>query len=213
MPTCCYLLNREFVVAVVNGLLMAGFVAAAAALVFQDALLGGVIAIAMVVNLIMAAVAGSLLPSMLTSLRIDPAIAGGVVLTTITDVTGFFRFPRARDLGLRLIHLPALDRYDPFNCRHRHPADEHRRAADVAAYVHIVAHADDVAEHVLQIGRDGDFVHRKGDLAVFDPESSGPSGVVSGHAVDPLTHQVGYQQTGAEFSRQTRQPVPCGRSP
>ena len=87
-----YLLNREFVVAVVNGLLMAGFVDAAAALVFQDPLLGGVIAIAMVVNLIMAAVAGSLLPSMLTSMRIDPAIAGGVVLTTITDVTGFFVF-------------------------------------------------------------------------------------------------------------------------
>jgi len=87
-----YLLNREFVVAVVNGLLMAGFVAAAAALVFQDAMLGGVIAIAMVVNLVMAAVAGSLLPSMLTALRIDPAIAGGVVLTTITDVTGFFVF-------------------------------------------------------------------------------------------------------------------------
>lgn len=87
-----YLLNREFVVAVVNGLLMAGFVAAAAALVFQDPLLGGVIAIAMVVNLIMAAVAGSLLPSILTSMRIDPAIAGGVVLTTITDVTGFFVF-------------------------------------------------------------------------------------------------------------------------
>lgn len=87
-----YLLNHEFLVAVLNGLLLASLVAGVAALAFEDLLLGGVIALAMVINLIVAAVAGSLLPSMLTALRIDPALAGGVVLTTITDVTGFFAF-------------------------------------------------------------------------------------------------------------------------
>jgi magnesium transporter len=87
-----YLLNREFLVAGLNGMLLAGVVAAAAAAVFQDLVLGGVIAIAMVVNLLVAGVAGSLLPSILRSMHIDPALAGGVVLTTITDVAGFFVF-------------------------------------------------------------------------------------------------------------------------
>ncbi|MEJ2090552.1 MAG: magnesium transporter, partial [Gammaproteobacteria bacterium] len=54
--------------------------------------LGWVIALAMVINLVVAAVSGSLLPNILMALRIDPAIAGGVVLTTITDVAGFFVF-------------------------------------------------------------------------------------------------------------------------
>jgi len=87
-----YLLNREFLVACLNGLLLAGVVAVAAAVAFQDLLLGGVIAIAMVVNLLVAGVAGSLLPSILRAMKIDPALAGGVVLTTITDVAGFFVF-------------------------------------------------------------------------------------------------------------------------
>jgi magnesium transporter len=87
-----YLLNREFLVALFNGLLLAVVVAAVAAFAFQDLLLGGVIALAMVINLIVAALSGSLLPSVLTHLNIDPALAGGVVLTTITDVTGFFVF-------------------------------------------------------------------------------------------------------------------------
>ena len=53
---------------------------------------GGVIAVALVINLVVAVVSGSLLPSILNRLSIDPAIAGGVILTTITDVTGFFVF-------------------------------------------------------------------------------------------------------------------------
>lgn len=87
-----YLLNREVVVAMLNGALLAVIVATAAALVFNDLTLGYVIAIAMVINIVVAALAGSLLPSILSALKIDPAIAGGVVLTTITDVVGFFSF-------------------------------------------------------------------------------------------------------------------------
>jgi magnesium transporter len=55
-------------------------------------LLGYVIAAAMMVTILVAAIAGSLLPSLLRRMNIDPAIAGGVVLTTITDITGFFVF-------------------------------------------------------------------------------------------------------------------------
>ena len=87
-----WLLNREFLVAILNGLLWASLVAIAASLAFQDPQLGFIIAVAMILNIIIAAIAGSLLPSILTSMGIDPAIAGGVVLTTITDVAGFFIF-------------------------------------------------------------------------------------------------------------------------
>ena len=87
-----WLLNREFVVALLNGLLWASLVAVAAAALFQDALLGGVIAVALLITMVVAALAGALLPGLLRRMCIDPAIAGGVVLTTITDVTGFFVF-------------------------------------------------------------------------------------------------------------------------
>jgi magnesium transporter len=87
-----YLLNREIAIAALNGLMVATVVASVAAVAFQDIKLGGIIALAMVINLIVAGIAGSTLPSLLRRLDIDPAIAGGVVLTTITDVTGFFVF-------------------------------------------------------------------------------------------------------------------------
>ena len=93
-----WLLNREIVVAALNGLLLALLVGIGASLVFTDALLGVVIFTAMVANLLIAAVSGTLLPSILRALNVDPAIAGGVVLTTITDVAGFFVF-----LGLATI--------------------------------------------------------------------------------------------------------------
>lgn len=87
-----WLLNREIIVAALNGLLLALLVGIGASLVFTDALLGVVIFVAMVANLMIAAVTGTLLPSLLRTLNLDPAIAGGVVLTTITDVGGFFVF-------------------------------------------------------------------------------------------------------------------------
>lgn len=87
-----WMLNREFVIAALNGLLWSTLVACGASYVFQDTKLGMIIAVAMVATILIAAVAGSLLPSLLRRLDIDPAIAGGVVLTTITDVAGFFIF-------------------------------------------------------------------------------------------------------------------------
>jgi magnesium transporter len=59
---------------------------------FGDDTLGFVIAVAIIVNLLVAALVGTLLPGYLKSMRIDPALAGGVVLTTVTDVVGFFCF-------------------------------------------------------------------------------------------------------------------------
>ena len=87
-----WMLNREFVIAALNGMLWATIVALGASYFFDDAKLGLVIAVAMVATILIAAVAGSLLPSLLRRMDIDPAIAGGVVLTTITDVAGFFIF-------------------------------------------------------------------------------------------------------------------------
>jgi magnesium transporter len=87
-----WLLNREFIVAALNGLLWASIVALGAAYFFDDPKLGWVIAVTMISTILIAAIAGSLLPTLLRRLNIDPAIAGGVVLTTITDVTGFFIF-------------------------------------------------------------------------------------------------------------------------
>ena len=87
-----WMLNREFVIAALNGMLWATIVALGASYFFDDPKLGLVTAVAMVATILIGTVAGSLLPSLLRRMDIDPAIAGGVVLTTITDVAGFFIF-------------------------------------------------------------------------------------------------------------------------
>jgi magnesium transporter len=87
-----WLFNRELIVSIINGTLWAIVVAAIAVLWFQDMTIGIVIAMAIVINLVAGAMAGSLLPMILKQAGIDPALAGGVLLTTITDVVGFFAF-------------------------------------------------------------------------------------------------------------------------
>ena len=86
------LLSREVVIGSANGLFWSTIVGLAAYVWFGDFTLGYVIAIAIIVNLIVAALVGTLLPGFLKSMQIDPALAGGVVLTTVTDVVGFFCF-------------------------------------------------------------------------------------------------------------------------
>ena len=93
-----YLVNREFLVGVLNGILWSLVVAVAASLWFSDWLIGAIIAAAMVISLIAAALSGTLIPLVLKRMEIDPALAGGVVLTTVTDVVGFLSF-----LGLATI--------------------------------------------------------------------------------------------------------------
>ena len=87
-----WMLNREVLIAALNGLLWATLVAITTAMLFDDRLLGWVIAAAMIITILIAAIAGTLLPGILRRMGVDPAIAGGVILTTMTDVVGFFVF-------------------------------------------------------------------------------------------------------------------------
>ena len=87
-----WLVGREAMVGAINGIIWAVVVAIAASLWFDDITLGLVIAAAMVINLITAGVSGALLPLLLRRLGIDAALAGGVILTTVTDVVGFLSF-------------------------------------------------------------------------------------------------------------------------
>ena len=83
-------LKKESMVGVLNGLLWAVVIAAIAAFWYQDLNLGLVIATAMIANLFIGAIAGVCIPIFLHKLNIDPALAGGVALTTVTDVVGYF---------------------------------------------------------------------------------------------------------------------------
>jgi magnesium transporter len=87
-----WLINRELTIGLLNGLLWASVVAVAASLWFNDWQLGVIIAAAMIINLLTAALTGALIPLLMSRANIDPAIAGGVVLTTVTDVVGFVSF-------------------------------------------------------------------------------------------------------------------------
>ena len=87
-----WLMNRELAVGAINGALWAIIVAAAASAVLGDYMLGLIIATALILNIVVAALAGALLPGILKNMGIDPAIAGSVILTTITDVVGFMSF-------------------------------------------------------------------------------------------------------------------------
>ena len=87
-----YLINREVIVGTINGILWALVVASIASWWFADLTIGLIIAIAMIINLVVAAICGTSLPIILKAINIDPALAGGVILTTITDVVGFCAF-------------------------------------------------------------------------------------------------------------------------
>ena len=87
-----WLLGKEFISGALNAMLWALVIGVVASYWFGDVRIGWIIAIAMVINLLTAAVAGALVPVALKSMKIDPALAGGVVLTTITDVVGFVAF-------------------------------------------------------------------------------------------------------------------------
>jgi len=87
-----WLVGRESLVGLLNGALWALVIAVTASLWFDDAVLGIIIGCAMLINLITAGVAGAGLPIVLRRLQVDPALAGGVLITTITDVIGFLAF-------------------------------------------------------------------------------------------------------------------------
>jgi len=84
-----WLLAKEVAVAMLNGLAWATVVAVVAFLWYRDWKIAGVIFAAMMVNLFAAALAGVIVPLTLKRFGVDPAVAGGVVVTTVTDVVGF----------------------------------------------------------------------------------------------------------------------------
>ena len=86
------LIRKELAVTALNGLLWSIAIAVLAGLWFQSMLIAIVIGAALMINLIVAAFAGVVIPLILRRADIDPALAGGVVLTTVTDVVGFSVF-------------------------------------------------------------------------------------------------------------------------
>jgi len=94
------LLRKEVLVAVSNGVLWAVVVGGVAFAVYRNAWLALAFGAAMIINLLAAAVAGVAIPLILKRMSIDPALAGGVILTTVTDCCGFASF-----LGLATLLL------------------------------------------------------------------------------------------------------------
>ncbi len=87
-----WLIGKELAIGALNGLLWALILSVVVGLWQQDAKLGFVIAFAMLANMTAAGLSGVLIPLTLKRFKIDPALAGGVLLTTITDVVGIFAF-------------------------------------------------------------------------------------------------------------------------
>ncbi|KEY91038.1 magnesium transporter [Candidatus Photodesmus blepharus] len=86
------LLQNELAIGLINGLVWAVMSGGLAGLWYQSLLLGATVALAIAVNFITAALFGVLIPILLDKFNLDPALAGSVVLTTATDVVGFFTF-------------------------------------------------------------------------------------------------------------------------
>ena len=95
-----WLFKRELAVSILNGIVLSILVGSATFLWFQDTLISILISCALIINLISSVFAGVIVPIVLRKLNQDPAIAGSVVVTTVTDVIGFLSF-----LGLATIFL------------------------------------------------------------------------------------------------------------
>ncbi|WP_281545389.1 magnesium transporter [Grimontia sp. SpTr1] len=95
-----WLLNKEALVGLLNGVLWACIIGGVVVLWKGNLMLGGIIAAAMLTNLVVAGVAGVTVPILLKKMKVDPALAGGMALTTITDMVGLSVF-----LGLATLFL------------------------------------------------------------------------------------------------------------
>jgi len=85
-------IRREILVGAINGAVFAILMGIVGLIWFDSLVLAYVIAVAMVVNLVVAGLAGTGIPIVLEKLNIDPALASGAFVTTVTDVVGFFAF-------------------------------------------------------------------------------------------------------------------------
>ena len=86
------IIGKETLVGGVNGILFAIVIGVVATLWFGEPIIGVIIGVAMIINLLLAGVAGTVIPLALDRWGVDPAVGSSVVLTTITDVVGFFAF-------------------------------------------------------------------------------------------------------------------------
>ncbi len=86
------IIRREAGVGLLNGVIFGTFIGVVAGLWFQDVHLGGIIAAAMLINMMAAALAGILIPLLLERSGADPAVSSAVFVTAVTDITGFFSF-------------------------------------------------------------------------------------------------------------------------
>ena len=93
-------IKKEVILSLANGFIFAIIIGIIASIWFDKGMLGVVIALSMIINLLSAGFFGSMIPLLLKKLDIDPAIGSTVILTTITDVVGFFSF-----LGLATVIL------------------------------------------------------------------------------------------------------------
>jgi len=93
-------IRREALVGLLNGLVFAVVMALVGVFWFGSPMLGAVIGVAMVINMVVAGLAGTMVPVMLERVGVDPALASGAFVTTVTDVVGFFAF-----LGLAALWL------------------------------------------------------------------------------------------------------------
>ena len=95
-----FLVIRELGVALINGLFWGGIMGVITWLMYDNPALGGVMMLAMVLNLLLAAFMGVMIPLIMTKLKRDPAVGSSVLITAITDTGGFFIF-----LGLATVFL------------------------------------------------------------------------------------------------------------
>jgi magnesium transporter len=86
------IIKKEVFISLMNGILFAVIMGIVAAIWFDMKMLGVVIALSMVINLFMAGLFGAAIPLFLKKMDVDPAIGSSVILTTVTDVVGFFSF-------------------------------------------------------------------------------------------------------------------------
>ncbi|WP_082768721.1 magnesium transporter [Paraglaciecola hydrolytica] len=84
--------NKEVLVAFFNGILWAAVVSVITSFWFDNPWLSAIIGVSLILNMLVAAFAGIAIPVLLDKIGIDPALAGSVILTTVTDVVGFFVF-------------------------------------------------------------------------------------------------------------------------
>ena len=95
-----WLFSKEFAVGILNGLCFSLVTGILVSIWFENFMLAVIMGSAMIINLTAAALSGTLIPIILKQIRVDPAVAGSVILTTITDVVGFVSF-----LGLSALLL------------------------------------------------------------------------------------------------------------